>query len=318
MSQLRLGTRMSVLALAQAGQVAAEVERVTGLPVVRVGIETEGDRLVDRPLASNTGPLAKGWFTGAIEDAIRSGKVDFAVHSLKDLPVAETPGLTLIIPERADAADVLLVRGPHAPGAHRITGQIGASSPRRLSLLKRWLPQTTGTFLRGNVTTRITRLREQKYDGILLAASGLGRLTRGSDWASASPALAEARADGIAVLRVGTRLWPGAPGQGALALQVRSDDTRTLDLLGPLEHAATRRAITLEREALAALGTGCAVPFGAYVSADDADLASFAVEIDGVMVVGECAASELARVVVDKQAILSHALEGELTLTEIR
>ncbi len=322
MSTLRLGTRMSMLALAQAGQVAAEVERVTGRPVVRVGIETEGDRLVDRPLASNTGPMAKGWFTAAIEDAIRAGRVEFAVHSLKDLPVAETPGLTLIIPKRADPADVLLLgaveQGAGLPvDAARIAGQIGASSPRRLALLKRWLPQTAGAFLRGNVTTRITRLREGKYDGILLAASGLGRLAEGSAWAAANPALAEARAAGVRVLRVDTRLWPGAPGQGALALQVRSDDTATLDLLAPLEHAATRRAITLEREALAALGTGCAVPFGACVTGDAADSATFAVEVDGQMIVGECAATELASIVTNPDAIRAHALTGELTFEEM-
>lgn len=306
---LKLGTRMSVLALAQAGQVAAAIERATGVPVERVGIETEGDRLVDQSLTdARQGPLTKGWFTGAIEDAIRAGRVDFAVHSLKDLPVADSVGLSLVIPKREDAADLLLARQA-VQGAFAA----GASSPRRIALLARWFPAAEGRFLRGNVTTRITRLREGKFDAILLAASGLRRLAEGSAWSPASSALADARADGVHVYRLPPRTWPGAPGQGALALQYRSDDLVTRDLLMALEHPATRRAIGLERDALAALGTGCALPFGAWV---DGDHASFAVEVDGRMVVGECSASDLPAIVGRRDAIVAHACNGELTLEE--
>ncbi len=309
---LRLGTRTSVLALAQAGQVAARLERATGVTVERVGIETEGDRLVDVPLTDARAPLAKGWFTGAVEDAIRSGKVDFAVHSLKDLPVADSPGLTLVIPEREDPADVLLLRtgeGVHlAGGPNDPRWTVGASSPRRMALLQRWLPSATGAFLRGNVTTRIARLREGRFDAILLAASGLRRLGEGSAWAPASSAIPDARADGVLPLRLHPRCWPGAPGQGALALQCRVDDGPTLDLLSALEHGPTRVAVGIERAALAALGTGCALPFGAWV---DGDEASFAVEVDGRMVVGGCAATELAAVVSSEDRVKAFAIEGE-------
>ena len=318
-SLLKLGTRMSVLALAQAGQVAAELERLTGVPVERVGIETEGDRMVDQSLTdSRQGPLAKGWFTGAIEDAIRAGRVDFAVHSLKDLPVADSEGLSIVIPRREDAADLLLSRkaigGPYAAGAFAAGAfAAGASSPRRIALLARWFPAAEGRFLRGNVTTRITRLREGRFDAILLAASGMRRLAEGSAWAPANSSLADARADGVQVLRLPPRAWPGAPGQGALALQYRSDDIATRDLLMALEHAPTRRAVGLERDALSALGTGCALPFGAWVAGD---LASFAVELDGRMVVGECSASDLPAIVGQRDAIMAHTFNGELTLEE--
>lgn len=311
---LRLGTRTSVLALAQAGQVAALVERATGIAVERVGIETEGDRRVDRPLS--TGPIAKGWFTAAIEDALRAGTVDFAVHSLKDLPVQDAEGLTLVIPEREDPADVLLIQSAEDPA--RVVGSIGASSPRRLALVRRWWPEATGAFLRGNVTTRITRLREGQFDGILLAASGLSRLAEGSAWVPTSTAVADARDGGVQLYRIDTRAWPGAPGQGALALQCRSNDARTLGLLGVLEHAATRRAVTLERAALSALGTGCAVPFGACVSREDPSAASYAVEIDGQMVVGECAADDLARTVRDPALALHNPVSGPPGLAELR
>lgn len=251
MRPIRLGTRRSALAWAQSGQVAARI----GPDVERVGVETEGDRLVDVPLR---GPLAKGFFTEALERGLREGTVDLAVHSLKDLPVADPEGLVIAaIPARASAADLLLIR-PEAwdPGGPRLPmrpgGSVGASSPRRRALLRTLRPDLEPAFLRGNVTTRVERLREGRFDAIVLAEAGLGRL--GVDLA----------ATGFHVVRLRPEAWPPAPGQGALAIQCRAGDTALRERLGALHDPATAQAVDFERAWLQALGGGCQVPFGAW------------------------------------------------------
>lgn len=261
---MRLGTRQSVLALAQSGHVAAALGDVELVRVV-----TEGDRLVDVPLR---GPLAKGFFTEALESGLRDGRFDLAVHSLKDLPVEMAAGLVLgAIPRRAPAADLLLVREdrftPEAAGLPVPEGaRIGASSPRRMALLRTARPDCEAAFLRGNVTTRLDRLAQGQYDAIVLAEAGLARLGQ------SVPA-------GVVVTRLDVWAWPPAPGQGALAVQCRADDAVVLGRLASFHDADTSACVTAERAWLTRLGGGCAVPFGAFT-----DRRRFVVglEVDGV------------------------------------
>lgn len=254
MKRLRLGTRTSALAWAQSGQVAARI----GSDVDLVGVETEGDRRVDLPLR---GPLTKGYFTEALERGLRAGSIDLAVHSLKDLPVAEPEGLLIAaIPARAPVADLLLVRpeawAPEAPALPiRHGASVGASSPRRQALLRTLRPDLTPAFLRGNVTTRLERLREGRFDAIVLAEAGLGRL--GVDLAGI----------GFRVARLLPDAWPPAPGQGALAVQCRADDAPLRARLRALHDPATAEAVRRERAWLEAMGGGCQVPFGAWATA---------------------------------------------------
>ncbi|MFZ5475997.1 MAG: hydroxymethylbilane synthase [Myxococcota bacterium] len=248
---MRLGTRKSELAMAQSGMVARSI----GPDVKLVGVTTEGDRLVDVPLR---GALQKGFFTHALEAGLVDGELDFAVHSLKDLPVEDRPGLTLgAIPERESPADVLIVRhevvDEAAPGLPvREGATIGAASERRQSLARTLRPDVKPEFLRGNVPTRVRRLAERKYDAILLAEAGLRRL--GVD-------LSAFRAYRLAPMH-----WPGAPGQGALALQCRAGDEAVLARLRVVHDEATARAVVTERRWLQVLGGGCAVPFGAVIT----------------------------------------------------
>ncbi|MES2640150.1 MAG: hydroxymethylbilane synthase [Myxococcota bacterium] len=247
---LRLGTRKSELALAQSGMMA----RAIGPDVELVGVTTEGDRLVDVPLA---GQLTKGFFTEALEAGLRAGTLDLAVHSLKDLPLEQPPGLILAaIPPRESLADLLLVReeawDASAPMLPLRTGaKVGAASERRQWLLRTLRPDCDPAFLRGNVPTRVGRLREGRYDAIVLAEAGVHRLGLSLE--------------GLKVARLLPAQWPNAAGQGALALQCREDDIVTRARLTSLNDPATAGAVETERRWLGALGGGCSVPFGAAV-----------------------------------------------------
>jgi hydroxymethylbilane synthase len=247
---LRLGTRTSALALTQSGHVAAAL----GPDVSLVGVTTEGDRLVDVPLA---GRLQKGFFTEALDRGLREGTLDLAVHSLKDLPLAWPEGLVVAAtPPREALADLLLVRPeawdaaaprlPLRPGA-----KVGAASERRQWLLRTLRPDCEPAFLRGNVPTRIERLREGRYDAIVLAEAGVNRLGL--------------RLEGLRVARLRPSEWPCAAGQGSLAVQCREADRATRARVATLNDRPTEIATTMERRWLGALGGGCSVPFGAAV-----------------------------------------------------
>lgn len=249
-----LGTRTSALAWAQSSMVAGLI----GPDVRLVGVETAGDKVVDAPLR---GPLVKGWFTEALEERLRTGEIDIAVHSLKDLPVANAEGLVLgAILERGPVADMLLVRSeafnPASLGLPIANGaRVGMSSPRRESSLRTVRPDCTAAFLRGNVTTRIQRLAEGKYDAIVLAEAGLLRL---GTQLRLPP--------GVRVARLDPRWWVPAPGQGALAVQCREGDSVVRDRLSAIHHPQTAEETLAERAALSLLGGGCSVPFGAWWS----------------------------------------------------
>lgn len=252
---LKLGTRTSALAWTQSSMVAAAI----GPDVEMIGKQTAGDLVVDAPLR---GPLQKGWFTEALEAALRSGEIDLAVHSLKDLPVADPAGLTVgAILQRAAVSDLLFVReeawNPGGLLPVRPGGTVGASAPRRHALLRTLRPDLEAAWLRGNVTTRLERLAEGRFDAILLAEAGVTRL---GEKGRTPP--------GVRVARLLPQHWPPAPGQGALAVQCRADDERVLARLRPLDHAPTRAAVDAERAWLTRLGGGCAVPFGAWTEGD--------------------------------------------------
>jgi hydroxymethylbilane synthase len=248
---LRIGTRGSDLALWQARHVAALLARLPGAPPTElVLIRTEGDRVTDVPLAQVAG---KAFFTKEIEDALTAGTVDLAVHSQKDLATAMPAGLELgAVLEREDPRDALLARAADSLEALPEGARVGTSSLRRRALLARWRPDLELVDLRGNVPTRIERLDEGRFNAIVLAAAGVRRL-----------GMAERISCYLPVEKM-----PPAVAQGAVAVQLRAHDTRTLTWVSRLDHAATRAATTAERALLAALEGGCQIPVGALARLD--------------------------------------------------
>jgi hydroxymethylbilane synthase len=245
---LRLGTRGSELALWQAEWVKSALARA-GVTAELEIIKTQGDADVDRPLHLLEG---KGFFTKEIEQALIEGRIDVAVHSLKDLPTALPDGLALgAVPPRADPVDVLVTR---AAGVASLAGlgsgvRIGTSSLRRTAQIRYLRADLDIVPLRGNVPTRVRKVQEGR-DGLeaaLLAHAGLERL---------GLAGRGARLDPLEVMP--------APGQGALGLEVRRDDRKARAALAPIEDAASSRAVTAERSLLAALEGGCQAPVAAY------------------------------------------------------
>jgi hydroxymethylbilane synthase len=240
---LRLGTRGSLLARAQSQQVADLLTTRTGVPVELVILVTRGDRDQSRPLAALGG---KGLFTAELEEGLRDGSLDFAVHSLKDLPTEDAEGLCLgAIPEREDPRDALigysLADLPH--GAH-----VGTGSLRRREQLLNLRPDLRVSDIRGNVETRLRKRDEGQYDAILLACAGLARLgIVRHDLHPLNP----------------TDLIP-APGQGALGIQCRSGDNEILRLLSTIDHAPTRACVQVERSFLRTFGGGCNVPAACF------------------------------------------------------
>jgi hydroxymethylbilane synthase len=269
---LRLGTRRSALARAQSSQVAAALEALhPGLKVELVGIDTRGDRIVDRPLREVEG---KAFFTAEIDSALESGQVDFTVHSYKDLSLERPAALTLAaVPRRQWPHDIALF----APDtlARRAAGEaliVGSSSPRRAAFvpefLRRALPCGAGDVLlsdlRGNVDTRLRRLREpvgaaRRLDAVVLSLAGLARLWRDDS----GRRLLEELLEGVPRMLLPLSQCPTAPAQGALAIECRTADADTLQLLRALDDPATRRALTAERALLAERGGGCHQRFGA-------------------------------------------------------
>jgi len=261
---LRLGTRGSDLARTQSGTIATALERL-GLAVELAIIKTSGDQNTTSSFAS-IGP--QGVFVREIEQALVERRIDFAVHSFKDLPTTSPAELTIAaVPPRVDPADLLLVRREALTGAAddwlpiKAAARVGTASARRRAWLRHFRPDLVIEPLRGNVPTRVRRLEEGRFDAIVLAAAGVERL-------QAEQRLGSALAD-VAVLRLDPARFVPAPAQGALAVQCRRDDARVLDALARLDHAQSRAAVTAERDALARAEGGCDVAFGAYCIASD-------------------------------------------------
>ena len=251
--EVAIGSRGSALALAQAQQVQVAFER-EGQASRVVVIETAGDRR-----APDTA-WGEGAFVAAIERALLAGRVDIAVHSAKDVPTREDPRLRIgAYLQRADPRDALVV--PADATARRLddlprAARVGTDSPRRMGFLLARRADLTVHPLHGNVDTRLRRLDSGETDALVLAAAGLDRL-------GLSDRIAE---------RLEPTIVPPAPGQGAIAVQARSDDPRTLALLARLDDAATRLAVEVERAFLSASGGGCRSPIGALATVDGEDL----------------------------------------------
>ncbi|MEV8537052.1 hydroxymethylbilane synthase [Streptomyces sp. NPDC051211] len=246
---LRLGTRRSKLAMSQSGHVAEAVRKITGRPVELVEITTYGD--VSREQLSQIG--GTGVFVTALRDALLRGEVDFAVHSLKDLPTAQPAELVIAaMPRREDARDALVARDGLRFEELPDGARVGTGSPRRMAQLNayaRSLGKTIETVpIRGNVDTRIGFVHDGELDAVVLAAAGLNRI---------------GRADEATDLLSVDHVLP-APGQGALAVECPASDAELIAALGELDDPYTRAAVTAERSLLAALEAGCSAPVGAF------------------------------------------------------
>ncbi|WP_433436746.1 hydroxymethylbilane synthase [Nonomuraea sp. CA-141351] len=268
---LRLGTRRSLMATTQSQMVADAYTRLTGRAVELVGVTTFGD-VTKAHLAQLGGT---GVFVSALRDKLLEDEVDFAVHSLKDLPTTQDPQFTLAaIPARHDHRDALV--GPRkfadlAPGA-----RVGTGSPRRIAMLSVLRPDLEYVPIRGNADTRIGKVTSGELDAVVLASAGLTRIGRDAD---------------IAQIFEVEELLP-APGQGALAVECRSDRTDLIEFLSVLDDPRTRSAVTAERAVLSALEAGCSAPVGAF-AVDDGhtlNLTAVVVSIDGREAVRKSAA----------------------------
>jgi hydroxymethylbilane synthase len=265
---VRIGTRASELALRQARMVEVALE-AAGITCETVTFKTVGDKKLDEPLSAIG---AKGLFTHELEMALVRGKVDCCVHSLKDLPTESPEGLEIVAQlEREDPRDVLVVNPVTQAdnlAAVPAGSRVGTSSLRRRAQLLALRPDLEVVELRGNVPTRLRKVDSGQVHAAILAAAGLIRL--------------DARQRITAYLEPPE--WLPAAGQGAVAIQARSDDEEILALLRPLNHEPTSIATRAERAFLAALDGGCQVPIGALVSAD-MTLHGFVSDVRGTTVV---------------------------------
>jgi len=253
---IRLGTRASTLALTQSQTVADAIAALSGEEVELVRIVTHGD--------TSTAPLESlggvGVFASALREALKNGECDLVVHSLKDLPTSAEPGLVIAaIPERADARDVLCARDGLTLAELPEGAVVGTGSPRRRAQLRRLRPDLDIRGMRGNIDTRLQHVAQGRFDAIVLAAAGLSRVGR-----------LDAVTDYFEL-----DAWPTAPGQGALAVEVRDEPaslspvgTTLAKALAALDHLDTRVAVEAERHMLARLEAGCAAPVAAHAFID--------------------------------------------------
>lgn len=279
METLKLGTRGSQLAMFQANAVARLLEERAGARCEIHVIKTSGDHLAEAPLADVGG---KRLFVKEIEDALLNGAVDLAVHSSKDMPAALPEGLTIgaVLP-REDPRDAIVLpmgRLKATPTTTTTTTtmedivatlgrepRIGTSSVRRVAQLTRLFPGATFLPIRGNLDTRLRKLDAGEYDALVLAAAGLIRLEHRDRISATLPA----------------EVCVPAPGQGAIAVEVRSGDTRVIDIVRRIDDEVSRAVLTAERAVVARLGGGCQMPLGAYAVVDDGMMTLTAVVLSG-------------------------------------
>jgi hydroxymethylbilane synthase len=271
MSAIRVGTRASLLATTQSRLVAELVATHLGREVVLVEVSTEGDRSA-APLAQLGGT---GVFATALREALLDGRVDVAVHSLKDLPTAPEPGIVLAaVPLREDPRDVVVARDGLTLGGLPVGSRVGTGSPRRVAQLHALGLGLELVDIRGNVDTRIAKVATGEYDAVVLARAGLARI---------------GRLDEVTEVLDPLQVLP-APGQGALAVEGRANDPLVSELAA-LDHAATRAAVVCERALLATLEGGCSAPIGALaevVEGEDGDelwVRAVALSPDGTLAV---------------------------------
>jgi hydroxymethylbilane synthase len=273
---LRLGTRKSLMATTQSQRVADAFSQRTGHATELVGVTTEGD-VFKAQLAQIGGT---GVFVNGLRDRLLAGEIDFAVHSLKDLPTATPDGIVLAaVPARDDPRDALCGSAKLAdlPPAARV----GTGSPRRVAQLLAARPDLDVVPIRGNADTRLRKVTEGGFAAVVLAYAGLARI---------------GRLDAVAEVLDPNVMLP-APGQGALAVECRADRTDLIELLATLDDPATRAAVTAERTTLAVLEAGCSAPVGAYAADHDQQLRLTAavVSLDGARQVRLAASGDVAR-----------------------
>ncbi|WP_106397181.1 hydroxymethylbilane synthase [Actinocorallia populi] len=262
MSTLKLATRKSLLAMTQSGMVADALTAATGRPVELVGITTEGD--VNKALLAQIG--GTGVFVNRLREEILAGSVDFAVHSLKDLPTTPAEGIELVaLPPRHDHRDALC--GPGKLSELPAGARVGTGSPRRVAQLRALRPDLEVVPIRGNADTRLAKVSDGELDAVVLANAGLTRI---------------GRTELVGELFEPEQMLP-APGQGALAVECRADDAELIELLRVLDDPATRAAVTAERAVLAVLEAGCSAPVGAFAQVENEvlSLTATVVSLDG-------------------------------------
>jgi hydroxymethylbilane synthase len=264
---LRLGTRKSPMAMAQSARVAQLIIERTGHPVELVGMSSFGDT-TGAQLDQIGG---QGVFVSALRVSLAAGDVDLAVHSLKDLPTAGVPDVTLAaVPVRDDPRDALIGAGGAKLADLPVGARIGTGSPRRAAQLKLMRPDLMPVAVRGNAGTRLAKVTSGELGAVVLAYAGLARLHR---------------LDVVSQVFDVEEMVP-APGQGALAVECRTADTSMISLLSCVDDPASRAAVTAERVVLAQLEAGCSAPLGAYAAGTDVlQLTAFAMGDDGGLAV---------------------------------
>lgn len=292
---LRVGTRASLLARSQSGQVAGALADALGHPVQLVEVTTEGD-LNRAPLASLGGA---GVFVGALREALLDGSVDVAVHSLKDLPTLAAPDIVLAaVPEREDPRDAVVARDQSTLGELPTGARVGTGSPRRAAQLHALGLGLEVQAIRGNVDTRMRKVTSGELDAVVLARAGLARI---------------GRLEAVTEVLDPLQMLP-APGQGALAVECRADDLELARaLLDALDHPASRAAVTAERVVLADLEAGCSAPVGALaevVEGEDGEelwVRAVALSLDGALSVRRSATGP-----VEQAAAVGRGLAAEM------
>jgi len=248
---LRLGTRGSALALAQSRHVADAVRAATGRDVELVEIVTAGDRS-----SAPVQQLGVGVFVSALRDALAAKEIDFAVHSYKDLPTRPADGLHIAaVPPREDPRDALVASGDRTLAELPPGARVGTGALRRMAQLRALGLQLEVVPIRGNVDTRLRKVSGGELDAVVLARAGIARLGRTAEITETLDPM----------------LMLPAPAQGALAVECRIDDEDLVELLGRLDHASTRAAVTAERSLLATLEAGCSAPVAAFAEVAEGD-----------------------------------------------
>ena len=252
---IRIGTRGSELALAQANEIRKRLEAVHPTRKLQIEIKvisTAGDRSqkANRALSEIGG---KGLFTLEIEEQLSSGEIDMAVHSTKDMPTTLPEGLGLVcFPERENVADAFIARDVASPAELPVGAIVGSASLRRKALMLRMRPDLNVIMFRGNVGTRLAKIAEGQADATLLAVAGLSRLNLAHEITCPLP----------------LDTFPPAPGQGAICVEAREDNTSILELLAPLNHRETEIALNVERSFLKVLDGSCKTPIAAHAKLD--------------------------------------------------
>ncbi len=254
--KIRIGTRGSKLALWQAHFVRGCLEKLNVEVEIKI-IQTKGDKIQHLSFDKLEG---KGFFTKEIEDALLNGEVDLAVHSMKDLPTQSPPGLKIVgVSERADPSDWLVIN-KQAIGNQQLfrlkhEAIVGTSSARRKAQIRSFRPDVKLKDIRGNVPTRLRKLKEQQFDAILLAAAGLSRL--------------ELDLSDFQLIKFSPKEFIPAPAQGVLAYQVAEEDLETTRIIRHIHHREVAEKTNIERKVLRLFDGGCHLPLGVYCEKDN-------------------------------------------------